>query len=162
MSNLYMYLQGKQLVVGAVTEWVWGFSLLTPSDCFRTRVRVSVTSQTHTGILASLSLFGTLVHPSKSVACTYKCGAFRVTSSPLGTWRYMYSLMTSPCAPPGEKWSGEQSQISWAYSPKTVKDQWDCEIANYYVALPFTTLIISTGVSVLFLSGFSAKYLERC
>ena len=25
------------------------------------------------------------------------------------------SLVTSPCAPPGEKRSGEQSQISWAY-----------------------------------------------
>jgi len=31
--------------------------------------------------------------------------------------------MSSPHVPPGEKWSGEQSQISWAYSPKTVEDQ---------------------------------------
>ena len=28
------------------------------------------------------------------------------------------SLVTSPRAPPGEKRSGEQSRISWAYSPK--------------------------------------------
>ena len=25
------------------------------------------------------------------------------------------------CVPPGEKWSGERSQISWAYSPKRWK-----------------------------------------
>ena len=29
--------------------------------------------------------------------------------------------MTSPCAPPGEKPSGEQSRISWAYYPKAVR-----------------------------------------
>ena len=28
------------------------------------------------------------------------------------------SLVPTPRAPPGEKRSGEQSQISWAYSPK--------------------------------------------
>jgi len=31
------------------------------------------------------------------------------------------SLVTSPCVPPGEKRSGEQSRISWAYSPKQWK-----------------------------------------
>ena len=31
-----------------------------------------------------------------------------------------YSLVPSPRAPPGEKRSGEQSQISWAYYPKVV------------------------------------------
>ena len=30
------------------------------------------------------------------------------------------SLVPRPCAPPGEKRSGEQSQTSWAYSPKVV------------------------------------------
>ena len=31
------------------------------------------------------------------------------------------SLMTSPRAPPGEKWFGEQSRISWAYYSKAVR-----------------------------------------
>ena len=44
--------------------------------------------------------------------------------------------MPTARAPPGKKQSGEQSQISWAYFPKTGKDQWDCEIANCYVAPP--------------------------
>ena len=30
-------------------------------------------------------------------------------------------LVPSPRAPPGEKWSGEQSRIPWAYSPKVVR-----------------------------------------
>ena len=46
------------------------------------------------------------------------------------------SLMTTSQMPSGEKQSGEQSQIYWAYYPKAVEDQWDCEIANYYIALP--------------------------
>ena len=41
------------------------------------------------------------------------------------------SLVPTPHAPPGS----ERSQISWAY-PKTVEDQSDCEIANYYIAIP--------------------------
>ena len=31
------------------------------------------------------------------------------------------SLVPTPCAPLDEKWSGEQSRISWAYSPKRWK-----------------------------------------
>ena len=31
------------------------------------------------------------------------------------------SLVPTPHAPPGEKWSGERSRISWAYSPKRWK-----------------------------------------
>ena len=31
------------------------------------------------------------------------------------------SLVLTPHGPPGEKQSGEQSQISWAYSPKRRK-----------------------------------------
>ena len=31
------------------------------------------------------------------------------------------SLVTSACTPPGEKRSGKQSQISWAYYPKAVR-----------------------------------------
>ena len=31
------------------------------------------------------------------------------------------SLVTSPCAPPGEKRSGERSRISWAYYSKAVR-----------------------------------------
>ena len=46
------------------------------------------------------------------------------------------SLVPTLHVPPSEKQSGEQSQISWAYSLKMVEDQWDCEIANYYIALP--------------------------
>ena len=46
------------------------------------------------------------------------------------------SLVPSPCAPPGEKRSGEQSQIFLGLFPKSGKDQWDFEIGNYYVALP--------------------------
>ena len=44
--------------------------------------------------------------------------------------------------PPGEKQSGEQSQISCAYSQKSGKDQWDCEIGNYYAALPLQQKIV--------------------
>ena len=33
----------------------------------------------------------------------------------------MCSLMPSLCAPPGEKRSGEQSWIPWAYSPEVIK-----------------------------------------
>ena len=52
--------------------------------------------------------------------------------------------MPTPRAPPGEKWSGERSLISWAYSPKRWKDQSDCEIDNYYVALPYNIKIYSS------------------
>ena len=31
-----------------------------------------------------------------------------------------HSLVPRPRAPPGEKWSGERSRISWAYYPKRV------------------------------------------
>ena len=30
-------------------------------------------------------------------------------------------VLCPACAPPGEKWSGELSQISWAYSQKVVR-----------------------------------------
>ena len=40
------------------------------------------------------------------------------------------SLVPSPCAPPGEKQSGEQSRL------KIGDDQRDCEIGNYYIAPP--------------------------
>ena len=51
--------------------------------------------------------------------------------------------MASLHVPPGEKWSGEQSQISWAYSQKVI-------------------FKISTQVSALFLSVFDAEYFEHC
>ena len=66
------------------------------------------------------------------------------------------SLVPRPCTPPGEKRSGERSQISWAYSPKVVRTNGDCEIGNYYVALPLQQFI-STPVSVPVLSGFGVK-----
>ena len=46
------------------------------------------------------------------------------------------SLMSLSFVPPGEKWSGERSQISWAYFPKVVRTNEICEIGNSYVALP--------------------------
>ena len=38
--------------------------------------------------------------------------------------------------PPGEKWSGERSRISWAYSPKQWKtNEMARSLRNYYIAL---------------------------
>ena len=45
----------------------------------------------------------------KKIAVAYRC-----------LLRMLFSLVPSPCAPPGEKQSGEQSQIFLAYSPKVV------------------------------------------
>ena len=45
--------------------------------------------------------------------------------------------MSSPHAPPGEKWSDEQYQISWAYYTKGVKTN---EIARSVVAIRSTSL----------------------
>ena len=36
-------------------------------------------------------------------------------------YQWIFSLVTSPCTPPGEKRSGERSRISWAYYPKVVR-----------------------------------------
>ena len=58
------------------------------------------------------------------------------------------SLVPSPCVSPGEKRSDEPSRISWAG-----KDQSDCVISNYYIALPLQQFI-STWVSVPFLTAF--------
>ena len=66
--------------------------------------------------------------------------------------------------------SGNQSQtpslvsrphLSWALFPKSCKDQWDCEIGNYYVALSLWQwkILISTRVSVPFLNRFGIKCL---
>ena len=44
------------------------------------------------------------------------------------------SLIPNPCVPPGEKQSGEQGFLG--LFPKTVEDQSDCEIINYYVPIP--------------------------
>ena len=49
-----------------------------------------------------------------------------------------YSLVPSPRVPLGEKWSGEQSQISWAYTPKVVRTNEIVRLA--YIALFFTTV----------------------
>ena len=57
------------------------------------------------------------------------------------------SLVPRPRAPPGKKWSGEQSQISWAYSLKVVRTN---EIARLVIIKVF----ISTRVSIPFLSRF--------
>ena len=67
------------------------------------------------------------------------------------------SLVPTPRAPPGEKRSGEQSRISWAYSPKRWKTN---EIArSLIITRTSLTTLISIRVSILFLSGFSAKML---
>ena len=49
-----------------------------------------------------------------------------------------YSLVPSPHVLLGEKWSGEQSQISWAYTPKVVRTNEIVRLA--YIALFFTTV----------------------
>jgi len=48
-------------------------------------------------------------------------------------WRWT-GLVPSPCVPPSKKGSGEWS--FFGLLPKSSKDQWDCEITDYYVALP--------------------------
>ena len=47
--------------------------------------------------------------------------------------------------------------------PKSGKDQWDCEIDNYYVALPIynsKNFSISTWISIPFWNGFGWKVLN--
>ena len=53
------------------------------------------------------------------------------------------SLVPRPRAPYGEKWSGEQSQISWAYSLKVV-------MTNEIARLVIIKVCISTRVSIPF------------
>ena len=62
------------------------------------------------------------------------------------------SLMPTPHAPPGEKQSGDLNFLG--LFPKTGEDEWDCEIANYYVVLSLqqSNFFISIRVSMLFLS----------
>ena len=72
------------------------------------------------------------------------------------------SLVTSPCAPPGEKRSGERSRISWAYYPKVVRTN---EIARSVIIM-FTSLTTAKFVhhhsSIrTFLSGLSEKCFEH-
>ena len=52
----------------------------------------------------------------KCLACSQ-----RYAGEPLWGEHHCVSLVLSPCAPPGEKQSGEQSQISWAYYSKVVR-----------------------------------------
>ena len=74
------------------------------------------------------------------------------------------SLVPSPRAPPGDKRSGEQSRISWAYSPKRWKSN---EIARSLI-ITYTSLttlkfiLLHSSSRSFFLSGLSAKYFERC
>ena len=49
----------------------------------------------------------------------------------------MTSLVSRPHAPPGEKWSGERSRISWAYYPNVVMTN---EIARLVILLRSTSL----------------------
>ena len=60
-------------------------------------------------------------------------------------------VVLCPHTPPGEKRSGEQSQIPWALFPKSGKDQRDCEISNYYVALPYNSKICLSPFEYLYL-----------
>ena len=64
------------------------------------------------------------------------------------------SLVPHLCALPSEKWSGEQSRISWAYFPKEVNTN---EIARLVILC-----CIFTRVSIPFLSGFGVKCFECC
>ena len=74
----------------------------------------------------------TITHTENVTCVWHACDTY--------VWRVFFmvsaSLVPTLHVPPSEKQSGEQSQISWAYSLKTVEDQWDCEIANHYIALP--------------------------
>ena len=62
--------------------------------------------------------------------------------------------MTSPCMPPGEKWSGERSRISWAYPPKRWKTN---EIARS-LFLRSTSL---TTLKFLYLHSSIHTFFER-
>ena len=61
------------------------------------------------------------------------------------------SLMSTMFAPPNKKWSGEQSQISWAYYRKVVRTN---EIVRSLIIMPHfpynSKFFISIQVSVLF------------
>ena len=45
---------------------------------------------------------------------------------------------------------------------KTGKDQWNCEISNYYVATRVEFVHLHSSIRSFFLSGLSAKCFERC
>ena len=60
------------------------------------------------------------------------------------------SLVPSPHVPPGEKRSGEQSQISWAYYPKVVRTN---EIARSVIITqhaPYNSKICSSPYPYFF------------
>ena len=65
-----------------------------------------------------------------------------------------HSLVTSPRAPPGEKWSGEGSRISWAYYPKAVRTN---QIARS-VIITYTAL---TTVKICHLHSSVRPFFER-
>ena len=68
------------------------------------------------------------------VGCVCVCGVWMGVS----TGSENGSLMPSLRTPHGKKQSGEQSQISWAYSQKQ-----ECKISNCYVALPLQKFFLS-------------------
>ena len=57
--------------------------------------------------------------------------------------------------------SSEQCQISWAYSPQSGKDQWDCKIITYHFLYNCKILLSPLENWYLFLSGFATKCFEH-
>ena len=97
-----------------------------------------------------LWLFHTTVSPHYLDTCTWYIRKLPGISAPVCP-SHMFSLR----APPGGKWSGWQSQISWAYYPKLVKTNENARSVK-------KKMFISIQASVLFLSWFSTKCFECC
>ena len=66
-------------------------------------------------------------------------------------------LVPSPHVSPGEKQSGEWSQISWAYSRKVI---WTNDIVRSLRSTFLTTVIYTLSLSIS--SLFGKKCLEHC
>ena len=72
------------------------------------------------------------------------------------------SLVPSPCMPPSEKWSGEQSQISWAYYPKHVaKHQWDVLVISITLIKSFSNPAPRLHPSIHHLQGWFVHVLRE-
>ena len=91
-----------------------------------------------------------VLHPVGSLEYSQWCNC-NTDGGELSLSSVQCSLVPTSHTPPSDKWSGERSWI-----PKIGKDQWDCEISNYYLALNF----VSIQVSILFLCGLSANVLN--
>ena len=73
----------------------------------------------------------------------------------MGTWpQLIISLVPRPCAPPSEKRSGEQSQISWAYYSKVVMTNETARV----IIITYTSL---TAVEFVHLHSSIRTFSER-